>query len=302
MIVGVDVGGTTTAGVALDADGNQLARARKVTVPGTEAVVGAIQAVVAELAASVPEHRAEIESIGVGIPGRVDAGHVTHAVNIDVVDLDLAGVLEERLGAPVTVENDVKAAALGAAREIGAEGSLAYLNLGTGVAAGIVVDGQIWNGASGAAGEIGHLSIRPDGRECPCGQRGCIETLAGGGSIAARWGRAESFPVRAMFDAADAGDPEALAIRDDLALGVSSAVRALALTVDVDSVVFGGGISALGERLLGLVQDRLRSEASRSRFLASLNLDSRISIVPHQASVAALGAALVGLQKEKVYG
>ena len=96
---------------------------------------------------------------------------------------------------PVRVENDVKAAAFGAyALRGGSSGSMAYLNLGTGIAAGIVADGELWRGARGTAGEVGHISVDPNGPLCRCGQRGCIEAFAGGGAIAERWGRPGALP------------------------------------------------------------------------------------------------------------
>src|SRR5690606_27342425 len=148
-----------------------------------------------------------------------EQGRVLHAVNLGVDALDLAARASAELGVPVAVENDVKAAALGAASLMGPEAaaSMAYLNLGTGVAAGIVTDGRLWRGARGTAGEVGHISVDPAGRACTCGQRGCIETLAGGGALARAWGRPGAFPVRDIFDAADEGDADAVLLRADIA-------------------------------------------------------------------------------------
>ena len=132
---------------------------------------------------------------------------VVHAVNLGVDELDLAAAVEPGLGVPVRVENDVKAAAFGAYALHGGSGSMGYLNLGTGIAAGIVADGELWRGARGTAGEVGHISVDPNGPLCRCGQHGCIEAFAGGGAIAERWGRAGALPVRDVFDAADARRP-----------------------------------------------------------------------------------------------
>ncbi len=155
-------------------------------------------------------------SIGIGIPGLVDtaSGEVAHAVNLGVDRLPLGGVLAERLGVRVRVENDVKAASLGAYDLLGLTGTMAYLNLGTGMAAGIVVDGRLWRGTSGIAGEIGHIPIDPAGAECACGQRGCLETVASGSGIARQWPTADPLPARSLFEAAAAGDGEARAIKD----------------------------------------------------------------------------------------
>ncbi len=174
---------------------------------------------------------------------------------------------------------------------------MAYLNLGTGVAAGIVADGVLWRGSRGTAGEVGHISVDPAGPECRCGQRGCIEALCGGGAIAARW-RDAPLPVLDVFDAADAGDPLAHRLRAGLAHGVGSAIRVLVLTADVDAVVIGGGLSALGDRLLHLVRADLAASAGASPFLRSLRLDERVELLPPSSPAAALGAAIVGATRD----
>jgi predicted NBD/HSP70 family sugar kinase len=215
-------------------------------------------------------------------------------VNLGVEELDLVAATQSRLGVPVGVENDVKAAALGAFALHGGSGSMGYLNLGTGIAAGIVSEGVLWRGARGTAGEVGHISVDPNGPLCRCGQRGCIEALAGGGAIAERWGHAAALPVRDVFDAADAGDARARELRAGLARGVAAAVRVLVLTADVDAVVLGGGVTALGPRLMADVAAELAASAEASPFMRSLRLRERVELLPAGSPAAALGAALVG--------
>ncbi|MGG1909533.1 ROK family protein [Microbacterium sp. NRRL B-14842] len=249
--VGLDVGGTKIDAVAVDPAGTILARLRRPTGWGEDAVVDSIVSTVAALAEESGLPLSAVGSAGIGIPGLVDAetGRVLHAVNLGVESLDLAARAEHALGVPFRVENDVKAAALGAAVLSDVAGSMAYLNLGTGVAAGIVVDGRIWRGARGTAGEVGHLSVDPRGRLCGCGQRGCVETFCGGGALAKAWGRPGALPVKDIVEAADAGDPHAQALQADLFFGAAAAVRVLVLSADVETVVIGGGLTALGGRL-----------------------------------------------------
>jgi predicted NBD/HSP70 family sugar kinase len=97
-----------------------------------------------------------------------------------------------------------------------------------------------------------------------------------------------------VFDAAEAGDPDAAALRASLARGVAAAVRVLVLTADVDVVVLGGGLTGLGERLVGDVRRTLQTSASASAFLRSLHLDERVDVLPAGSPAAALGAALIG--------
>jgi predicted NBD/HSP70 family sugar kinase len=236
------------------------------------------------------------QSIGVGIPGIVNGGRVMHAMNLGLDDLDLGTALSGALGRPVRVENDVNAAALGLWKHLGnGSSSLAYLNLGTGLAAGLVLGGRVWRGFNGTAGEIGHILVDPNGPLGPDGQRGGLETLASGSGLASQWPTDEPHPVRSLLAAAEEGDPEARRIRASLYGAVATAVRILVLTVDVERVVIGGGISNLGDELLDGVRSVFRSWSQNdSPFIASLDLASRISLVPDDVPIAAIGAALVG--------
>ena len=301
MRVGLDIGGTKTDAVAVDSAGAIVARVRLATGWGEDAVVRTVLEAVRAVVADLGE---PLDSVGIGIPGQVEPGtaRVVHAVNLGVEELDLAAAVGPALGVPVRVENDVNAAAFGAAalRSIGTpgSGSMAYLNLGTGIAAGIVADGGLWRGARGTAGEVGHISIDPNGPLCRCGQHGCIEALAGGGAIAERWGRAGSLPVRDVFDAADLGDPMARELRAGLARGVAAAIRVLVLTADVDVVVLGGGVTALGTRLMADVSGELAASADASPFMRSLRLEERVELLPAGSPAAALGAALIGAPRD----
>lgn len=290
--LGLDVGGTKIEGVALDEAGETTAEVRLETMTGHQGILRSVRDAVVELCADSDPPR----SLGIGIPGQIDAagGRVRHAVNLQLEDLDLRGELEKDLGVPVCVENDVNAASLGACWLLNRPaGSMGYLNLGTGVAAGVVIEGRLWRGAHGVAGEIGHFPVDPRGARCACGQRGCIETLAGGGAVARAWGRPGALPLRDMFDAADEGDPQAERLRRDLARGVGAAVRLLVLSVDVSTVVLGGGVSLLGDRLLEVVREDLQRAADTSPFIRSLDLEGRIELLPPGSPAAALGAARV---------
>ncbi len=296
MKVGLDVGGTKTDAVAVDDTGTIVGRVRLATGWGPEAVAQTVLDAVSALGAEAGVDVAAIRSVGIGIPGQVEPGtaRVVHAVNLGVDELDLSAAVEPALGVPVRAENDVKAAAVGAYALHGGSGSMGYLNLGTGIAAGIVADGELWRGARGTAGEVGHISVDPAGPLCRCGQHGCIEALAGGGAIAERWGRPGAFPVLDVFDAADEGDAFARELRIGLARGVAAAVRILVLTADVDTVVLGGGVTALGERLMAHVVAELAASADASPFMRSLRLEERVELLPAGSPAAALGAALVG--------
>jgi predicted NBD/HSP70 family sugar kinase len=294
--LGIDIGGTKTDAVAIDDDGGLAHSIRLATGFGSVAVVETAVTAVARIAELTGLAAAGFDSIGIGIPGMVDraSGHVAHAVNLGLERLELGGELAGRLGVGVRIENDVNAAALGAYHLMGLDGTMAYLNLGTGLAAGIVVDGKLWRGARGIAGEIGHIPIDPRGALCACGQRGCLETVASGSGVARQWPTDDPLPVRALFAAAADGDEDARRIKARLVEGIAAAVRVLVLTVDVETVVVGGGLSHLGDRLLRDVHEVLDEWAQASPFLASLSLPARVRLVPEGSPAAAIGAALVG--------
>ncbi|GAA2046195.1 ROK family protein [Agromyces tropicus] len=305
MRLGIDIGGTKTAAVAIGEDGELSDQVRMPTGFGAEAVVATALRTVERMSELAGVEPTAFHSIGIGIPGSVDSatGRVTHAVNLGLEGLDLGPRLADRLGVDVRIENDVKAAALGAHHLLGvADGlrahSMAYLNLGTGLAAGIVLDGHLLRGGRGVAGEIGHIPVDPAGERCACGQRGCLETLASGSALATLWPTGHRYPAVDLFDRADEGDPVAVAARHRFLTGVASAVRLLALTTDVDDIVVGGGLAALGDRLLEGTRSVLAAWAEDSAFLASLDLPRRVQVIPRGFPAAAVGAALIGEELE----
>jgi len=304
--VGLDIGGTKVLGVAVDPGGAVRHEVRTATVRGLEGVVHGAVEVVERLAAQAGVAVGELAGIGVGVPGVVDAadGSVEHAVNLGIAGrVPLAAHVAARLGGtgpvPVRVENDLNVAVVGAAAATdgahGHEPDVAFLALGTGVAAGLLFDGRLRRGARGSAGEIGHLTLVPDGLPCKCGRTGCLEQYASGSALDAAWPSTGGRPSPALvFEAAAAGDPVAVALRDRFAWAVGSAVRILVLTCDVDRVVVGGGVAGIGEPLLDAVRSALQAESRQSPFLASLDLAERVSLAPAGVPVGALGAALVG--------
>jgi glucokinase len=296
--VGVDIGGTKIEAVTVAPDGSVVHRLRIPTGFGADGVIESAISAVTSIADASGSRFSEFETVGVGVPGRVDAatGEVSHAINLGVEHLALGPLLSAHLGVPVRVENDVNAAALGAFHLVGRspDDSMGYLNLGTGLAAGLVLRGELWRGSRGSAGEIGHILVDPAGPLDLDGQAGGLEVVASGSGIARQWGRPGGNAVSAVLDAAVDGDAQAVEIRRRLFEGVANAVRILVLTVDVDLVVIGGGISSLGERVLGGVDEVFAGWAAQSPFIASLGLAERVRLVPSDAPVAALGAAHLG--------
>jgi predicted NBD/HSP70 family sugar kinase len=296
--IGVDIGGTTTRIVAYAGPGTELAVRRLPTPKGASAIVDRLCEQITTMIDPSSNGSAPA-SIGVGIPGVVHSGRVDMALNIGVGEpFPLATVLAERLGAPVVVENDVNAAALGAHHVLaaGRDVSLAFLNIGTGFAAGVVANGEVLRGVSGTAGEIGHVAVPGWTTPCGCGQVGCLETVVSGRAI--RAGMREyglDGGVRELWQHAASGSDRARRQRDDVVDALAWACQLVTLLLDVDSIVVGGGVgAALGDELLDPLRRTLRDRAGESVLLANLDIAARISGLPPGVEVGALGADLAG--------
>ncbi|MCI0581894.1 MAG: ROK family protein, partial [Chloroflexi bacterium] len=237
---------------------------------------------------------ADVAALGIGVPGRVDRdrGHVTLAVNLDWHDLPLGPRLEARLGIPTVLENDVRAAALGLSRRrvFGEVESLALLAVGTGISAGVVIDGRLHRGSLGLAGEIGHAVIDPGGPRCACGMTGCFEAVAAGPAIAARAGTPDA---ESAFAAAAAGDPRALAVVDETGRAVAWGVHLLALAYDVDRIVIGGGVSHAGEPFIAPVIRELDRFRVASPLAREILVPGLVQLLPPGADAGAWGAVTI---------
>jgi len=158
-----------------------------------------------------------------------------------------------------------------------------------------VLDGRLLRGGHGVAGEIGHIPVDPAGVRCACGQRGCLETLASGSAIARMWPKGGRLPARELFDAADAGDALASDVRERFLTGVAAAADHHVVDVGREhEQARGGGLAALGDELLDGTRRILNEWAAESAFLSSLDLASRVQVIPPGFPAAAVGAALVG--------
>lgn len=313
LLVGVDIGGTKTAILVCDQDGN--IRARSVVPTTVGAPDGAADRIADQITRALETAgatAADVAAIGLGVPGRVDRerGYVSLAVNLDWHDLPLGPRLEARLGIPTVVDNDVRAAALGLHRRrlFGPTESLALLAIGTGISAGVVLDGRLHHGAHGLAGEIGHVVVDPDGQRCACGNRGCFETVAAGpalvrrtleGWAAQRNGHAAA-PARTaprgaedVFAAAAAGDVVAREVLESAGRVVAWGIHLLALSYDVERIVLGGGVSHAGEPFMAPIRrelDRLRAASALTAEVLPPNL---VQLLPAGSDAGAWGAVIV---------
>ena len=283
LLAGVDLGGTSIkVGLANEA-GEILARG---SIP-TESYAGPLDVIerIAHFVSRLAEEAGPgpLLGLGMGTPGLVDVatGTTRFLPNMPTQwrDVPVAAILGERLGCPVRLLNDVRTALLGELRfghgKDHPRMTMAFFAIGTGVGGAVAIDGQLRLGPLGAAGELGHQTIITDGPRCGCGNRGCLEALASGPAITAEGvrlmlaglapqlhqyveGNIERVSPRAMLVAAEAGDHrvrEAL-IRACQYLGIAAANVVTILHPEM--IVFGGGVSELGEILLNEVRSAIR--------------------------------------------
>ena len=275
LVLGLDFGGTKlAAGVWRAGDGELLATRRRATdvAAGAQGDLDAMLSMSRDLLDSVGGAD-ELGAVGVCFGGQVDAARGVVIVQMHVPGWEmfpLRETLAAHFGVPAAVENDANAAALaehlfGAGR---GRPSLLYVTISTGVGGGLVLNGRIFEGAHGLAGEIGHLLVAPSGPPCPCGRRGCLEAVAAGPAIArAALARLAQNPARVsalrgllsltakdVAEAAASGDELAQEVLDEalgyLGLGVANA----AVLLDPGCVVLGGGVTRTGEPLLARVR------------------------------------------------
>jgi glucokinase len=258
LVVGVDVGGTTVKAALLDSAGLEYARSERPTPRhlGADAVIATIIGAIVELRARVPE-AVRLRAVGLVVPGVVDAqqGIAVYAANIGWRELPLRQIVAEAVGLPVVLDHDVRAAGL-AELEWGAGRGLhevLFVALGTGVAAAVITRGQAYAGATGRAGELGHLPVFPEGERCACGQRGCTETYASGAALSRRYSAASGIsdvPAEDVISRAAAGDPVAQRIFSDAITALGRALVSYALLMDPEVILIGGGMAASGAALL----------------------------------------------------
>ena len=286
--LGVDVGGTKVAVAAVDGTQASHAVEHPTELDSTEALLNGIESAVREVSAAAGDP----EAIGIGVPSQIEwaTGTVLASVNIPLAGVPLRDELTRRFGVPVYVDNDASCAALAEAHVIGAR-ELVMLTLGTGVGGGVVTRGQIFRGAHGLGGELGHVVVEAEGPECPgggCPNRGCLEALCSGTALERAAGR----KGRDVVAAAREGDADAQAHLDQLGrylgIGISNMVNAF----QPEYVVIGGGLSAAADLFL----ETAVAEAG-ARALPALWERATVQVAQGGNAAGVIGAGLLALQE-----
>lgn len=314
LYAGIDLGGTKIGGVLANAAGEIAAEASLATEShaGPAAVLDQIAVMVEQMLQTA---QTPVQAVGIGCPGLVDVqrGITRFFPNLPTHWRDVAAseILSKRLKCPVSLLNDVRAATLGelAFGHGRSVRSMAFFSLGTGVGGGLVIDGKLRLGPLGAAGELGHQTILPDGPLCGCGNRGCLEALASGPAITAEGvrlmltgqapqlheitaGNAALVSPRTVAEAARAGDLGAQEVISRattyLGIGIANIVSCL----HPELIVLGGGVAEMGEVLLVPLRQILRE---RVRMFPPDNVRIELSILGVRAgSLGAIALAVRG--------
>ena len=270
-VIGVDLGGTKISTAISTIEGNILAN---VVLP-TKAEEGEA-AVLGRIVQSIDE----IEAIGIGSPGPLDAkkGIIITTPNLPFKNYNLVQPLKEKYNIPVYLDNDANAAAIGEYMFGAGKGknSIVYFTVSTGVGGGAVLDGKVYRGHTSNALEIGHTTVDPNGPRCNCGNLGCLEAMSSGTAIAKKGKEAVSTNVETslkkhdtvtsyeVFKEAEAGDEVAKDIIDNaltyLGIGVANAIA----TFDPEMIIIGGGVSKAGDIVFDTVKKVVNKRCFKS--------------------------------------
>jgi glucokinase len=310
-VIGVDLGGTNLRTSLLTPAGDILDRRKEPThaADGWSKVVKRLAENIAQQRETAVRRGFDVLAVGVGAPGviHMDSGIVVKSPNFpDWNNLPLREELERALHIPVFIENDANAAALGEQWRGAGKGisSMILLTLGTGVGGGIVLDNKIWHGADGMAGELGHMTLVPDGRQCTCGNTGCLETYASARGIVQSYreelGRALASAadvVREMtsekiYQAAREGEAVARHVMREMGRMLGIGIANLINIFNPEMIVIGGGVKDAWQLFI----DATREEVMRRAFRVPAE---RTQLVPSLLGDDAgmTGAAALALQK-----
>jgi glucokinase len=273
-VVALDVGGTGMKCALVRTDGtvHHMERHPTGASRGPDAVVGTILDVAAGLADRARADGLTPLAAGCAVPGVVDEkrGTAVWSANIGFRDVPLRELLGGKLGVPAALGHDVRVGGIAEAR-LGAgrgNGHVLFVAIGTGIAAAHVIDGHAFAGAHGAAGEIGHVVVRPGGPPCGCGNRGCLESIASASAIGRRYAELSGIPGSAAADVAAraaAGEELASQVWQEAVQALADGLLTAQALYDADIFVLGGGLSEAGEALLTPLRTALSARVSFHR-------------------------------------
>ena len=283
------MGGTKIAAHLINSFGEVIWHRQQPTARGNELLPAIIDLVDEAKMHIDPSQGERLKGIGLGIPGQIipEKGEICLAVNLDIdFTIPVGVVLEERYGVEVKLENDVRSGAKGVQRLLQID-NVAYLNIGTGLAAGLVIDGEVYRGKNGLAGEIGHIVEVYANEE----QLILEEIVSGPGLVseAAKVGIDVSDPAE-LFALADAQHKKAQGVLTRFFHHLARAIQWLALTFDIDRIVIGGGVTGLSESFESRLRAAVALLRQRSKVAKLLLTDDKFSVLPKSYNPGLWGA------------
>jgi glucokinase len=315
VFIGIDLGGTTIKGAIVSSTGEILHESRIDTEQQSgERLFTQVVETINSLRGD-PRAGSRVAGVGIGIPGLVN--RKTNRIEImpnlpEIADLDITDELTRASGLPVILDNDANAAAYAELQVGAARGrrEVFFVTLGTGIGAGLIINGQIYRGAAGFAGEFGHMTIDPEGIECACGNIGCLETIASGPNIVRRTRerlyrdrtsslsrlaipRDREFTAEDIARAAREGDEMAQVMMERTGMFLGIAIAAVINLLNVEMVVMGGGVMEAGD----LILKPTTKETRRRAFPPSFN-SCEIVIARLGPSAGMIGAALLARDQD----
>lgn len=282
--IGIDLGGTNIAGGIADLDGKLLLTDSIKTglpCPASD-IADRIALLCRRMATALGLALSDAAWVGIGAPGSVDVdtGTVLYANNLEFDNVPLGQMIHERTGLPVYVDNDANVAAWGEYCAGAGKGSssMVMVTLGTGVGGGVVVNGRIIEGAHGAGGEIGHITVNPhETAVCGCGKHGCLEQYSSATGVVRCMKklldenpdtpctlRGTDFAAKDVFDAARAGDALAAREVDEMTDTLGMALASIASTTDPEMFMVGGGVARAGDVLFNPLREHFKTYAFSS--------------------------------------
>lgn len=300
--LGLDIGGTKTVVALADSKGVPIVKESFATEPrlGAESLVERIKNAYERLCQEINITKEQVTLAGVACPGPLDIkrGVIVHIATMGFRNVPIKAMLERALCIPVYLENDANCAAL-AESVIGAGKGLdplVYATVSTGIGSGIIVDGKILSGAYSSAGELGHITVEPQGRECPCGKKGCLELYSSGTAIAKDGTALRGVPTetKEVFELARNGESRMRGIIDKAADKLALALSSVYHLIDPEIIVLGGSVtkdySDFAEKLESSLREYTQPVEGRK---------INIKISDFQGEQVLLGALIYALQNAK---
>lgn len=307
--LGIDLGGTNIKAGIVDHWGNLITSDQIATEStcGLEQVICNITAVSNNLIHEAEKRKLKIKAVGIGVPGPVEDGVIIRCVNLGWIEVPITQILQEALALPVSAGNDANMAAMAeleAGALAGAQVGIA-LTIGTGIGAGIVVNGRLQTGYHRIGGELGHMIVGENFYSCHCGRNGCVETFSSAPAMISYtkklimegadsrlrhlfFDQGEEINTAEIMKAAKEGDAVALKAVDRAALYLGKCIMNVVAVLDPEKIVIGGGVSQAGEWFL----DKIRTAANHERYFREIPLPE-ITFAKFGNEAGIIGAAIL---------